>query len=173
MAMQTEVDSLRENCAYEVATADELRSLNFRIILPMKMVVGVKTDANAGTSRRKARVVVCGNSQPKSAAEELHTASADITSARAALAAAVPKRWNLKVIDINTAFLNANLPESFETVFARPPQALIKFGLVPPGTVWKVLKAIYGLGTAPKAWGNERGREMDAYGNEGLLRVGG
>ena len=118
----------------------------------------MKTDSNAGTTRHKARVVVCGNFQPKSAAEELYTANADITSVRAALAAAVPNRWNLKVIDIKTAFLNATLPVSFETVFVRPPQALIEFGLVPPGTIWKVLKAIYGLRIAPKAWGNARGR---------------
>ena len=90
LAMQTEVDSLRENCTYEIATADEIRSINYRNILPMKMVMGVKADADAGTSRRKARVVVCGNFQPKSAVEELYTASADITSVRAALAAAVP-----------------------------------------------------------------------------------
>ena len=118
----------------------------------------MKTDSNAGTTRHKARVVVCGNFQPKSAAEELYTANADITSVRAALAAAVPNRWNLKVIDVKTAFLNATLPESFETVFVRPPQSLIEFGLAPPGTIWKVLKAIYGLRIAPKAWGNARGR---------------
>ena len=122
-----------------------------------KCSLGVKTDSNAGTSRRKARVAVFGNFQPKSAAEELYTANADITSVRAALVAAAPSRWNLKVIDIKTAFLNATLPESFEAVFVRPPQALIEFGLVPPGTIWKVLKTIYGLRIAPKAWGNERG----------------
>ena len=31
-AMHTEVDSLRENCTYEVASADEIRSLTPRII---------------------------------------------------------------------------------------------------------------------------------------------
>ena len=43
-----------------------------------------------------------------------------------------------------------------------PPQALADVGLVPPGTVWKVLKAIYGLRIAPKAWDAERDREEAA-----------
>ena len=42
----------------------------------------------------------------------------------------------------------------------RPPQALIEFGLAQPGTVWKVLKAIYGLRIAPKAWGVERDKQL-------------
>ena len=49
----------------------------------------------------------------------------------------------MKVFDAKTAFLNATLPDQLETVFVRPPQALIEFGLAAPGTVWKVLKAIY------------------------------
>ena len=36
LAMQTEVDNLRENCTYEVASADEIRPLNFRNIIPGK-----------------------------------------------------------------------------------------------------------------------------------------
>ena len=31
--MQTEVDSLRENCTYEVASADEIRPIKLRAIL--------------------------------------------------------------------------------------------------------------------------------------------
>ena len=61
---------------------------------------------------------------------------------------------------MQTAFLNATLPGQLETVFVRPPQALIEFGLVAPGTVWEVLKAIYGLRISPRAWGVERDKEL-------------
>ena len=89
-----------------------------------------------------------------------YTAKADTTSVRAVLAAAVPKKFGIRVIDAKTAFPNAHLPDSFEPVYARPPQALIEFGLVRPGTVWRALKAICGLRISPKAWGLERDKEM-------------
>ena len=61
-----------------------------------------------------------------------------------------------KAIDSRTAFLNAKIPYQMETVFVRPPQALVDFGLVQPGEIWRVHKAIYGLRVSPKAWGVER-----------------
>ena len=126
----------------------------------MKLVTGVKRDVNAAASKFKVRAVVCGNFQRKQANEDLYTANADITSVRAALAAAAEKRFSIKVLDVKTAFLNAHLPDSFETVFIRPPQALVEFGLVAPGTVWRCIKAIYGLRISPKAWGVERDKEL-------------
>ena len=88
LAMQAEVDSLRDNNTFEEATAAELKQLHDRDILPMKLVTGVKRDANAQTAKYKARAVVCGHFQKKTATEDLYTANADITSVRAALAVA-------------------------------------------------------------------------------------
>ena len=73
------------------------------MILSMKMVVGVKRDTINKTEKKKARAVICGNVQEKSANEELCTAIADITSVRAALAASVPRKCDANVIDIKTA----------------------------------------------------------------------
>ena len=160
LAMQAEVDSLRDNESFQTASEAELRGLNVRKILPMKMVVGTKRDPVNGTSKKKARAVICGNFQAKDPHEELYTANADITSVRAVLAASVDKRFDAKVIDIKTAFLNAKLPDQLETVYVRPPQALIEFGLVAPGTIWRVMKAAYGLRISPKAWGAERGKGL-------------
>ena len=64
------------------------------------------------------------------------------------------------MLGAKTAFIDAHLPGSFEAVYVCPPQALIEFGLVAPGTVWRVIKAIYGLRISPKAWGIERDREL-------------
>ena len=93
--------------------------------------------------------------------EDLYTASADITLVRVVLAHVATTRRHVKAIDVNTSFLSANLPDSFETVYIRPPQALIEFGLVAPGTVWRCVKAIYGLRISPKAWGTERDKELN------------
>ena len=160
LAMQAEVQSLVDNRTFEEVGKGELRNVHHRDILPMKLVTGTKRDALAGTEKKKVRAVVCGNFQKKQGAEDLYTANADITSVRAVLAAAVPKKFGIRVIDVKTAFLNAHLPDSFEPVFVRPPQALVEFGLVPPGTVWRALKAIYGLRISPKAWGLERDKEL-------------
>ena len=71
-----------------------------------------------------------------------------------------PHGRGCKAAGINTAFLNAVLSDSFETVFARPPQPPAGFGRVPPGTMWKVRTAIHGLRIAPKAWGIERDKQL-------------
>ena len=65
LAMQAEVDSLRDNSTFEVATSGELRKLRPADILPMKLVTGIKRDAVAGTEKKKVRAVVCGNFQRK------------------------------------------------------------------------------------------------------------
>ena len=44
IAMQAEVDSLWDNGAFQDATAEELRGVPMRKILPMKMVVDTKRD---------------------------------------------------------------------------------------------------------------------------------
>ena len=53
LAMQVEVDSLRDNESFEVASAREVRGLNPKKILPMNMVVGVKRDTINKTEKKK------------------------------------------------------------------------------------------------------------------------
>ena len=56
---------------------------------------------------------------------------------------------------LNCIPVYAQLPED-HVVYCRPPNALIRLGLVKPGVVWKLNKALYGLRTSPKAWEEER-----------------
>ena len=91
----------------------------------MSMACGTKRDSVANTERKNARAVVCGNFQKKQGAEYLYTTNADITSVRAVLAAAVPRKFGIRVIDVNTAFLNAHLPEHFEPAYAPLPRKLL------------------------------------------------
>ena len=48
--------------------------------------------------------------------------------------------------DVSTAFLHADLPEGEET-YVQAPEPYCK-----PGYLWKLVKALYGLRAAPKAW---------------------
>ena len=58
-------------------------------------------------------------------------------------------------LDVTAAFLNAPLPKG-RIVVLRPPTVLDKLQLLPPGHVWLVHKAIYGLREAPQLWSEER-----------------
>ena len=59
------------------------------------------------------------------------------------------QKWAVASWDVSTAFLYAQLPED-HVVYCRPPNALVRLGLVQPGIVWKLNKALYGLRTSPK-----------------------
>ena len=59
LAMEAEVQSLKDNDTFTVVSKAELRDVKFQDILPMKLVAGTKRDATAGTERKKVRAVVC------------------------------------------------------------------------------------------------------------------
>ena len=69
-------------------------------------------------------------------------------------AASLPN-FCLASLDVTAAFLNAPLPTG-RIVVLRPPTILYKLNLLPPGHVWLVHKAIYGLREAPSLWSEER-----------------
>ena len=84
--------------------------------------------------------------------------------------------WSVASWDVSTAFLYASLPEEQE-VYCRPPNVLIRLGLVQPGIVWRLKKALYGLRTSPKAWEEERDQKLGQlkwdgpHGKVGLVKV--
>eukprot|EP00974_Lingulodinium_polyedra_P025586 2474260-Lingulodinium_polyedra.AAC.1 len=41
-------------------------------------------------------------------------------------------------------------------VIVQHPTILVRMGLVKPGVMWKLKKALYGLSCAPKRWGQKR-----------------
>ena len=65
--------------------------------------------------------------------------------------------WSLGLLDVITAFLYAALNEKEDgIIIVQPPTILVRLGLVKPGVMWKLKKALYGLRCAPKRWGEER-----------------
>ena len=63
--------------------------------------------------------------------------------------------WSVASWDVSTAFLYASLPEEQE-VYCRPPNVLVRLGLVQPGIVWKLKKALYGLRTLAESMGRRK-----------------
>ena len=66
IAMQAEVDSLRDNGSYAEVPASELRKVHYKDILPMKLATGVNRDAHSAATKYKVRAVVRGHFQRKS-----------------------------------------------------------------------------------------------------------
>ena len=144
-------------------------------ILPGKAVM-VKKPNGDGTHKKKARVVVCGNFQQVQPGEETCANTPSFPMLRVLVSLASLHGWSVASWDVSTAFLYASLPEEQE-VYCRPPNVLVRLGLVQPGIVWKLKKALYGLRTSPKAWEEERDQKLGQLkwdgpnGNVGLVKV--
>ena len=166
LAAGNELGQYRSQGVFEPLTEEEKRCVRAQDVLPMKTVHGLKTteasvdSAALDERRKKIRGVVCGNFQKISGPENLYTENVDVTTMRLAVATAALNKWSIGALDIKTAFLNAELPATEREIIVRPPSLFVHMGLVPAGELWRVKKAIYGLRSSPKAWGDKRDREM-------------
>eukprot|EP00971_Amphidinium_carterae_P147727 2927941-Amphidinium_carterae.1 len=50
------------------------------------------------------------------------------------------------------AFYQDTSTTNAPVVLVRPPSEVVKMGLVPPSTLWRCTKAVYGLKESPKMW---------------------
>ena len=155
-AMHQELQSLTQAAMEVVPKPHEVDP---RKVVPMKLVCTLKPTEDGG-KRKKVRGAVCGNFIEKHAQELLYTANADITAVRTVLAVSAARGWGLSMIDVATAFLNAELEEGSGPIYVRPPAILAHFGLLPPDTLWRVRRAVYGLRAAPRTWGRKRDSEL-------------
>ena len=92
----------------------------------------------------------------------IYTANIDITSIRLVLSdVSQDETWGISTLDVKTAFLNADMPtEPAEQVYVAPPAIFVQFGLVKPGTIWKLNEAVYGLRQSPRLWGQPRDKKL-------------
>eukprot|EP00975_Prorocentrum_lima_P002165 469146-Prorocentrum_lima.AAC.1 len=59
--------------------------------------------------------------------------------------------------DVATAFLNAPIDES-KVILVAVPQILTRLGVVKPGIVWRIRRAVHVLKGSPRLWQEERDR---------------
>ena len=151
LALENELQSLRDSGAIE-AVKHVPRN---KQILPMKVVLTLKSVPGLTTKKKKAIVCVCGNFQQRKPTDLFYTANTDVSSIRVVLAeAAQHPDYGISSMDVATAFLNAPMPtQENETVYVKPPALLEQFHLIKPGTYWKLTKAVYGLRVSPRLWG--------------------
>ena len=77
--------------------------------IPSKLVFTVKARPNGG--RKKTRWVICGNYEAKKESEQNFSSGADSAASRLAVWAAARHHWLETVLDIKTAFLNAEMEQ--------------------------------------------------------------
>ena len=158
-ALENELISFKEKETFRPLSNEERASVKPHEIYPMQIVAGVKPEDSSGVRRKKARGVVCGNFEPDTG-EPTYCSNLDIASLRSTLAIGRKKGWSIGALDVSTAFLNANLPVGHKRVVVRPPAVMVRYGLVPPHELWVANKAVYGLRTSPKAWGDYRDEKL-------------
>ena len=144
------------------AVNDELENMKklnvFRIInnipkganiVSCKWVFKYKRDSNGNIIKRKARLVARGFLQ-KYGIDYVFTFSPTLKldSLRIIIAIAVQRNFKIVQIDINAAYLNANLNED---IFMKPPKGHPSYG----NSFWKLNKALYGLKQSGREWNNK------------------
>ena len=109
--------------------------------------------------RYKIRILACNN-ETADTCGRVSTTDLDAAMLRYILSwAASSPDYALATLDVTAAFLNAPLPPG-RIVVLSPPSILYKLQLLPPGHVWLVHKAIYGLREPPHLWSEQRTQSL-------------
>ena len=127
--------------------------------IPAKCVFTVKPGK---PYRRKVRIVSCGNYAQGVSEDVLYASGAAAETLRAVLVRSGQRRYSAWSTDIKNAFLLAPIPNTTKKRYAlRPPDILIQLGIVEPGEVWEVCRALYGFKEAPKWWAQFRDQVLE------------
>lgn len=119
-----------------------------------------KLNADGTHLKLRARLVAQGNEQ-EAGVDFIETFSPVVRTAtiRTVLHVAVTKKWKIKQLDVQNAFLHGDLKE---TVYMAQPKGFEDPDK--PDHVWKLKKAIYGLRQAPRAWFDKFSNFLIAFG---------
>lgn len=114
----------------------------------LKWVYKLQKDSDGNIVKHKARLVAKGYVQRKGIDyNEVFVPVARIETIRLLLALSVKENWEVHHLDVKSAFLNGDL---LEEVYVVQPEGFTKEGQ--EQKVYKLLKALYGLRQAPRAW---------------------
>ena len=118
-------------------------------IISSRWVFKLKRDAEGNIIIRKARLVARGFTQQEGI-DYFETFSPTLKqdSLRIITALATQKNFKIKQIDVNSAYLNANLTED---IYMKSPEGYESN----KNTFWKLNKALYGLKQSGKAWNDQ------------------
>ncbi|GJR07217.1 zinc finger, CCHC-type containing protein [Tanacetum coccineum] len=142
-AMEIELDSINKNNTWTLTTLPPDQKA-----IGLKWVFKTKRDAEGKIIKYKARLVAKGYVQEQGIDfDEVFAPVARIETVRLILALAAYHGWQVHHLDVKSAFLHGDLKEE---VYVTQPEGFVQQGN--SGKVYKLIKALYGLRQAPRAW---------------------
>lgn len=142
-AMQTEVDAIEKNKTWVMTDLPPGQK-----VIGLKWVYKLKKDTDGKVVKHKARLVAKGYVQKYGIDfEEVFAPVTRMETVRLLLALAAKNGWEVHHMDVKSAFLNGEIQEE---VYVSQPEGFEKRG--EEHKVYRLLKALYGLRQAPRAW---------------------
>ncbi|GJV89252.1 ribonuclease H-like domain, reverse transcriptase, RNA-dependent DNA polymerase [Tanacetum coccineum] len=142
-AMKDELDSINRNNTWRLTSLPPGHKA-----IGLKWVFKTKKDADGKIIKHKARLVAKGYIQEHGIDfEEVFAPVARMETIRLLLAIAANNKWQVHHLDVKSAFLHGDLQEE---VYVTQPEGFIK--RKDNGKVYRLIKALYGLRQAPRAW---------------------
>lgn len=142
-AMNREIESIEKNGTWYLTELPEGHK-----VIGLKWIYKLKKDADGKIIKYKARLVAKGYVQERGVDfDEIFAPVTRLETVRLLLALAAKKGWEVHHLDVKTAFLNG---EICEEVYVAQPEGYVKKGQ--EKMVYRLLKALYGLRQAPRAW---------------------
>ena len=164
-AMKGELGSYLEHEAVAIARRHNVpseRILGMRWVLTWKAL----TDEEGMQQGRKAkaRLIIKGFQDPDLLALKRDSPTLSTQNRNTILSLAAVHKWKCFIGDIKTAFLNGDKTEYDREIFADPPEEVRKMLNMKPHEICRILKAVYGLLHAPRAWADKLGKELTQQG---------
>nr|GEZ07536.1 ribonuclease H-like domain, reverse transcriptase, RNA-dependent DNA polymerase [Tanacetum cinerariifolium] len=142
-AMKVELDSINRNNTWELTTLPKGHKA-----ISLKWVFKTKRDANGNIVKHKARLVAkCYIQEHGIDFEKVFAPVARMETIRLLLPIAANNKWEVHHLDVKSAFLHRDLKEE---VYVTQPEGFIK--RQDNGKVYRLIKALYRLRQAPRAW---------------------
>ena len=140
-AMNTEIKAMEDLNVWEVVPRPDNTN-----VVSCKWIYKIKRDAQGEISRYRARLVARGFTQVHGTDYfDTYAPVTRLETIRLLFALAVEKDWEIRQIDVKTAYLNGDLDED---IYMEPPKGYD----VPNGCVLLLKKALYGLRQAGRQW---------------------
>ena len=164
-AMKSEINSFLEKDAIEIASragVDPQKLLGMRWVLTYKPVLD---EAGAKTGQKpKARLIIRGYEDPNLLNLRRDSPTLSMHSRNLLLSLVSINHWELCCGDVKTAFLNGDQVPPEEQLFGDPPVEAREILGMKDDEVLRIMKVIYGLLNAPRAWMDKLSKVLEEHG---------
>ena len=154
-AMRCEIEAVEKNKTWKLTELPPGQKA-----IGLKWVFKTKRDTSGKIIKYKARIVAKGYVQKQGRDfDENFAPVTRLETVRILLALAAKYGWEVHHLDVKSAFLNGEIAEE---VYVVQPEGFVKKGQ--EHLVYKLIKALYGLRQAPRAWYSKLSKYLEELG---------